>query len=140
MTDRIAPPAARRPGEVLELLSAAVSDGDLDAALAQYEPGAMLRLWARPTAENGASTRSSLIQLMELRLPVSVDVCTMLHSGELALILGSRQIAGTGPDRERVQLSGIGATIVRRQLGGSWRIAIDCWQLSEPFTGADPAG
>jgi hypothetical protein len=42
MLDPILPPAARRPEEAVELVPAALSDGDLEAALAQYERGAAL--------------------------------------------------------------------------------------------------
>ncbi len=45
MSDVIEPPAARRPEEALELVSQALSDGDLEAALAQYEKGALLAYW-----------------------------------------------------------------------------------------------
>jgi ketosteroid isomerase-like protein len=132
MPDRIAPPAARQPAEVLELVSAAVSDGDLEAALAQYESGAVLRPWAHQAAGPGDSTRGWLIQLMDLRLPLSVEVCAVLAAGDLALVLSGRRIAGAGPDCEQVRLSGLGATVVRRQPGGSWRITADAWQLSGP--------
>jgi ketosteroid isomerase-like protein len=135
MPDPIAPPAARQPAEALELVSAAISDGDLEAALAQYERGATLRAWAHPPAEPGASPRSSLIQLMELRLPLAVDMCAQLAAGDLALILSRRQIVGIGPGREQVQLAGLGSTVLRRQPGGSWRIAVDCWQLTEEDPG-----
>src|SRR5262245_41430599 len=37
MLDPISPPVARRPEETIELVSAALSDGDLEAVLAQYE-------------------------------------------------------------------------------------------------------
>ena len=43
MSDPIAPPAARWPLEAAELVGLAMSDGDLGAAVAQYEPGAVLR-------------------------------------------------------------------------------------------------
>ena len=45
MFDPIKPPAARRPEEALELVSQALSDGDLEAALAQYEKSALLACW-----------------------------------------------------------------------------------------------
>ena len=45
MSDPIQPPAARQPEEALELASQALSDGDLEAALAQYEPQARLVTW-----------------------------------------------------------------------------------------------
>ena len=39
LSDPIPPPAARQPEEALELVSLALSDGDLEAAVAQYERG-----------------------------------------------------------------------------------------------------
>jgi hypothetical protein len=45
MSDPIQPPAARRPEEALELVSQALSDGDLEAAVAQYEKTALLAYW-----------------------------------------------------------------------------------------------
>ena len=45
MSDLIRPPVARRPEEALELVAQALSDGDLEAALAQYEKGALLAYW-----------------------------------------------------------------------------------------------
>ena len=42
MLDPISPPVARRPEETVELVAAALSDGDLEAVLAQYERGAIL--------------------------------------------------------------------------------------------------
>jgi ketosteroid isomerase-like protein len=133
MSDPIAPPAARRPEEVLELVSLALSDGDLEAALAQYEHGAVLQPWADGTRADGDSLRDTLAQFMALRLPLSAKVHAVLPSGDgLALVLGVREIAGTGPGRERVRLSGLGTSMVRRQGDGTWRIAAEAWFLAEP--------
>lgn len=46
MSDPITPPAARWPSEAADLVALAVSDGDLGAAVAQYEPAAALLPWA----------------------------------------------------------------------------------------------
>jgi len=72
---------------------------------------------------------------MDLRLPVSVQIRAIVPSGGLALVLSERFIIGTGPDCEPVQLRGAGATVVRRQQGGSWRIIADAWHLSGRGTG-----
>jgi ketosteroid isomerase-like protein len=136
--DRIPPPAARHPAEALELVCMAVSDGDLDAALAQYEEGAILRPWARPAAAHDEAARHTLSQLMRLRLPLSIQVRAVLPADELALILGDRQMAGTDPECREIELSGLGATVVRRQSGGSWRIAADAWRLSGPGAASEP--
>lgn len=135
MSDPIAPPAARRPEEVLELVSLALSDGDLEAALAQYEPGALLRPWASDAASDGAHVGNILLDLMELRLPLSALVRAVLAAPGLALVLGERHITGPGPDHQRIQLTGLGSTVVRQQPDGTWRIAADAWCLQ----GAGPA-
>lgn len=130
MADPIPPPAARGPAEALQLVSIAVSDGDLEAALAQYEDGAALRPWADQAAWHGVTMRRMLVSLMQLRLPLALQVRVVLQcDAEVALVLGGRRIAGRGPDGERIDLSGDGATVVRRQRDGCWRIAVDAWQL-----------
>jgi ketosteroid isomerase-like protein len=122
----------------VELVSLAVSDGDLEAALAQYEAGAVLRPWARDPGGETYDVADALIQLMDLRLPLSVRIRAVVPGGGLALVVGEWHIAGTGPDSERIQLTGAGATVVRRQQAGSWRIAADAWCLDGPA--ADEAG
>ena len=126
MSDVIEPPAARRPEEALELVSQALSDGDLEAALAQYEKGALLAYW--PGAVDG-TIRQALTSVMALRLPVYVRIATVLEAGELALVICERRIAGTGPDDEQVQLSGHGCAVLRPQPDGAWRIAADAWRV-----------
>jgi ketosteroid isomerase-like protein len=119
----------------VELVSLAVSDGDLEAALAQYEAGAVLRPWARDQGGETDGVAEALVRLMDLRLPLSVRIRAVLPGEGLALVLGEWHIAGAGPDRERIQLSGAGASVVRRQQAGSWRIAADAWRLDGPAAG-----
>ena len=131
MSDPISPPAARRPEEALELVSAALSDGDLEAALAQYERGAILLPWAAGARREGDSLRDTLARLMDLRLPLSATVHAVLATGDLALVLGERQITGTsaGAGPEPVRLTGLGSTVLRRQPDGTWCIVADAWRL-----------
>jgi len=124
--DPIPPPAACQPAEALELAAQALSDGDLEAALAQYEPGACLLTW-QPAPAEGA--RSALTCFMALRLPLAVRIGTVLHSAGVALVTCTRHTAGTGPDGEDVEYRGLGAAVVRAQPNGTWRIAADIWAL-----------
>ena len=152
MPDPIEPPAAKRPAEALELVSQALSDGDLEAALAQYESSAMLAYWPqwRRRAGDGrddmhsgddvhgggdvhgrGDVRSTLACFMALRLPLSLRITTVLEGSELALVICERRVAGTGPDGEPVQLSGLGCAVLRPQPDGAWRIAADAWSVAE---------
>jgi ketosteroid isomerase-like protein len=129
MRDVIPPAVARHPAETAELVTVAISDGDLEAALAQYEPDAVLRPWQElPAADAGVASQLSAV--MDLRLPLGLSVRAVLPAGSLALLLGERRMSGTGPDCQRVELCGWGAAIVRRQPDGIWRIAADAWCLA----------
>ena len=137
--DPIKPPAARWPQEALDLVSQALSDGDLEAALAQYESAALVAHWPYRAVRAGRDVRGALSRFMALRLPLSVRIATVLETPDLALVICERRVAGTSPDGERVQLNGLGCAVVRRQQDGTWRIAADTWQVAaEPA--ADRAG
>ena len=129
MSDLIGPPVARRPEEALELVSQALSDGDLEAALAQYEKDALLAHWpeARHHDHGNDDVRLALASFMALRLPLSVRITSVLESPELALVICERRVAGTGPDGEQVRLIGQGCAVLRPQPDGAWRIAADAW-------------
>lgn len=129
MQDPIAPSVARYPAEAVELVCQAISDGDLEAALAQYEDGAVLRPWAA-ASDPVQSTARTLRQLMELRMPLAVRVSDVVPVGEVAVVLSERRIGGAGLDGGPVEFRGAGATLVRRQPGGGWRIAADAWRLA----------
>jgi hypothetical protein len=141
MFDPIKPPAARRPEEALELVSQALSDGDLEAALAQYEKGALLAFWplcwprrddppGTPRRDDSDSdARQALTRVMALRLPLYVRISSVLESPALALVICERRVAGTGPDGERVWFAGHGCAMLRPQPDGAWRIAADAWSV-----------
>jgi ketosteroid isomerase-like protein len=129
MRDLIPPAIARHPAEAVELVTVAISDGDLEAALAQYERDAVLRPWQESSPAE-APVASQLSAVMDLRLPLGLAVTAVVPAGMLALVLAERRIRGAGPDCEHVDLLGSGAAIVRRQPGGGWRIAADAWCLA----------
>ena len=135
MPDPIAPPVASQPAEAVELVCLAVSDGDLEAALAQYEAEASLRPWAHHPDGAADQITEVLLELIDLRLPLSLRICAIVAADGVALVLGERRIAGTGPDRRWIQFSGSGATVVRCQRDGGWRIAADAWNLGGPKAG-----
>jgi len=129
VSDPIQPPAARQPEEALELASQALSDGDLEAALAQYEPQARLVTWRQPETGADDEVCSALTCFMALRLPLAMQIVTVLRVPGLALVICERHTAGTGPDGEEIKYRGSGCAMVRAQPDGTWRIAADAWHL-----------
>ena len=139
MSDLIEPPAARRPEEALEFVSQAVSDGDIEAALAQYEGSAVLARWPGRQADGDLDVRGALTDLADLRLPLWVRVAGVLETPGLALVICERRVAGIGPDGEQVRLEGHGCAVLRPEPDGAWRIAADAWDCGKGHVGAEPA-
>jgi ketosteroid isomerase-like protein len=136
--DPIAPPAAQSPLEAPQLVSLALSDGDLGAAVAQYESDAVLRPWIdnvgnAGNGEGDRTVRETMTGLMDLRVPLVCRVLTVLPANGLTMLVCERSIDGLGPDGQWISLRGLGCTVVRRQADGAWRIAADAWCLTDEF-------
>jgi ketosteroid isomerase-like protein len=125
VTDPIAPPTAGRPQEALELVAQALSDGDLEAALAQYEDGAQLITWLSA----GEEADRALSDFLALRLPLALRIGAVLRADGLALVMCERRTVGMSPDGEQIKHAGSGCAVVRAQPDGTWRIAADAWHL-----------
>ena len=126
--DLIGPPVAREPAEVLLLACAALTDGDLEAAVALYEPDAALSWGDDHTAAGHAAIRRVLAGVMDMRLPLRAQAIRVLRAGPLALITGERTLTGTGLDGAAVALTGSAALIARCQPDGTWLTAADQWR------------
>ena len=94
--------------------------GDLEAAVALYEPDAAL-LWGPGRAAMGhAAIRRVLGEVMDMRLPLRGRADHILLAGDLALIIGERSVQGTGPDGAAIALTGPATLVVRCQPDGTW--------------------
>lgn len=134
----IVPPAAQSPPEAPQLVSLALSSGDLDAAVAQYESGAVLRLWtdnvgSHGNRKDGRTVRETMMRLMDLRVSLVCRVLAVLPTNGLTMLVCERTIDGFGPNGQRVALRGVGCTVVRLQADDAWRIATDAWCLTDEF-------
>jgi ketosteroid isomerase-like protein len=126
--DLIEPPAAREPAQLLLLACAALTDGDLEAAVALYEPDATLS-WGQDHAAAGhAAIRRVLAGVMDMRLPLRARAVRVLLAGPLALVTAERALSGTGLDGAAVTLAGPTALIARCQPDGTWLAAADQWE------------
>jgi ketosteroid isomerase-like protein len=134
--DLIEPPAASQPAQALTLACAALTAGDLEAAVALYETEAVLSWGPDRAAVGQAAIREVLAGVMDMRLPVRARADNILLAGNLALITGERSMRGTGPDGAAIALAGPATLIVRRQPGGTWLTVADEWS---PLTGTATA-
>ena len=115
---------ATKPEDTNLMLGAAISNGDLDAAMEFYEPGGIFV--AQPgQAVTGAALRDAVNAFIALKPNLQIEVTSVTQTGDLALLTSSWTLDGTGPDGSALKLSGRGAEVVRRQPDGTWRFVID---------------
>jgi hypothetical protein len=124
--------------EAPQLVSLALNDGDLEAAVAQYESGAVLRPWTNNfdnagNGKDGGTVREAMTRLMGLRVPLVCRVLAVLPANGLTMLVCERSIDDFGPGGQRIALHGVGCTVVRLQTDGAWRIAADAWCLTDEF-------
>lgn len=112
------PPEATRPEQVCALVCDGLSDGDLEAAVAQYEATASLAYAPGRTARGHAEIRTVLAGAAASRQLFTVNVRQVLVADDLALVSG--EWSGGDPD------AGTGRyRLVVRHSAGRWRIAVD---------------
>lgn len=119
MAEAIMPPLATRPDEACTLVCDALSDGDLEAALAQYEPTAIVASAPARTAQGHDELRGLLASAAAARALFTVLVRHVLVAGDIALVCGRWSAGGSG--------GGTGQywSVVRRDPDSRWRIAVE---------------
>jgi ketosteroid isomerase-like protein len=126
----IEPAIADKPADALRLTGEALSDGDLEAAVALYDPGAALAVVVGTSAHGTEEVRALLRELSETRLPIGVSVTREIIMGDLALVFALRTVSGRSIDGPVVALAGEGGAVLKWADAKGWRLAIDDWNLT----------
>lgn len=115
---------AQKPEECDLLLIEALHAGDLDAAVALYEPDATFVLQSGEVITGRQAIREVMKEFLALKPRFSMDV-QAVQNGDLALLRSRWSLSGTGADGQPVTLSGRSIEVVRRQADGTWLFVID---------------
>ena len=117
---------ARKPEECDTLLVEAINRGDLEAALALYEPNASFVQDSGEVITGLGAIRGVMQSFLALKPKFTLTVkAVQSGDGGLALLRAKWSLAGTGPDGKPVTMSGNSTEVVRRQSDGTWRFVID---------------
>jgi ketosteroid isomerase-like protein len=117
--------SAQRPEDCDIQLMEAMNRGDLDAAVALYEPDAVLV--PDPSSDplvGHAAIREYLRAAIGLGLQMTRDTHA-LRNGDVALTGGRWRTTGTDAESKAVVFAGNSREVVRRQPDGTWRFVID---------------
>jgi uncharacterized protein (TIGR02246 family) len=116
---------AKRPEEVIELLTVSLNRGDVDAAITLYESEAVFAPQPGEEVTGLEAIRDALKQFAALKPQLRGKITNVLTAGDVALVQNRWQLEGTQPDGSPVEMRGHSADVLRRASDGGWRILID---------------
>jgi len=114
-----------KPAETLNQFAEALNRGDLEAAVALYEPKAVLVVEPGTLARGSGEIREALAGFIGLKPTLRVETEQVLEVGDVALNVGRWTLKGTDPTGQPVAFGGESSDILRRQPDGRWLIAVD---------------
>ncbi len=117
---------ARTPADVDRIFAAALSAGDVEGALAMYEPDAVYQGGAEPPRRGHDEIRDTLTRLVALNPTLTIHEVDVLENGDLAVLRARWTFTGIDPETdESMEQHGRSIEVVRRQPDGSWKFTID---------------
>jgi uncharacterized protein (TIGR02246 family) len=118
---------ASRPEECDQLLFEVIETGDLDAALALYEPEATFVVAPEQVVVGHAAIREVLRGMMSVGAKGEIDAVAVVQSadGSVAFTRARGRSTAPGPDGEPFTTEFHSIEVVRKQPDGTWRIVID---------------
>jgi uncharacterized protein (TIGR02246 family) len=114
-----------KPIDTVNQLSAALNRCDLEAALALYEPDAVLVVQPGQPARVSAELRAALGRFIDLKPRLRTEAQNVVEVDDIALYIGRWTLQGTDPAGQAVSMGGESSDVLRRQRDGRWLIAID---------------
>lgn len=113
------------PVDVIERFSRLIGEGNVEAALALYEPNAAFVSPDGEVAAGPEALRSSLESFAALRPALDGDIESVVVAADTALVVNRWNLRGSDPDGNEVEMAGKSADVMRRGADGRWRILID---------------
>lgn len=102
-----------------------LSTGDIEAAMALYEPKASFVGPGGEIVNGHDEVRQALLPFAAMKPNVEFEVERVIEADDIAVVCGRWSLEGTGTDGQPVRMAGRNVDVVRRQPDGSWRLTID---------------
>ncbi len=113
------------PIDTVNQLSDAINRGDLEAALALYEPNAVLVAQPGQLARGSTELRAALGRFIGLKPELRSETQNVIEVDDIALYTGRWTLRGTDPSGQTTTMGGVSSDVLRRQREGRWLIAVD---------------
>ena len=116
---------AETPEQVTQLLADAFGSGDLEAALALYEPDATFFTGPGESITGIAAIREGFAAFVPTKPTLIIEAVVSAVVGDIALTQNKWTMKTLEPDGSPVEGTGISAEVLHRQADGSWKFLID---------------
>ena len=116
---------ADNPEQVIELFTTALNSGQVDGAIALYEPEATFAPRPGEEVQGLTEIRSALEQFVALEPRLRGEITKVIAADDVALVQNRWHIDGRQPDGSPIEMGGHSADVLHRAADGSWRILID---------------
>ena len=113
------------PEEVIRKLFDAINKGDIDTAVALYEPGGSLVAQPGQVETGTPALREALEAFTAIKPTLTLEQEAFVVADGIALSVVKWTLKGSGPDGELIQMEGKSSDVLRQQSDKSWLIAID---------------
>lgn len=113
------------PIDTVNELVEAINRGDLEAALALYEPNAVLVAQPGHVARGKTELRAALGRFIALRPVLRSQMQNAIEVDNIALYTSRWTLKGIDPSGQAIAMQGDSSDILRLQRDGRWLIAVD---------------
>jgi uncharacterized protein (TIGR02246 family) len=113
------------PIDTVNKLTNALNRGDLEAAVALYEPNAVLVAQPGQVARGSAELRTALAGFIGLKPALRSLAQNVVEVGDIALYAGRWTLQGTDPSGKAITMGGESSDVLRKQKDGRWLVAVD---------------
>jgi ketosteroid isomerase-like protein len=115
---------ARKPEDLDIMIGQFINAGDVESALALYEPGAAFVVEPGNVVTGKDAIRRVMVDIVAMKPTITIEA-KAVESGDIALLYGSWSLSGTDPDGGAVSMTGSSREVARRQPNGDWLFVID---------------
>lgn len=105
--------------------NAAVAAGDLEGALATFEPNAVMAAQPGMHAMGTPALREAFKQFMAIKPKITVTSQDVIQADDIALHSYTWNMSGKTPDGSPIEQSGFSVVVLRKQKDGRWLMVID---------------
>ncbi len=113
------------PQSALDSLAVSFASGDVDAAVAHYESGAVYIDEDGSEVRGIDGIRAMLTEFLAMKPQLTMKKDSIVETGDIAVRSHDWGMTATAPDGSTINVEGAGFDVVRKDAAGSWKIVVD---------------